>query len=271
MNKYKFSVILPVYKKVSIKEFESCFNSIIKQSLLPDELLIVIDGPIKDNIKNFIFKKHKKYKFIKLLKFSNNNGLGYVLNKAVKECKYNYIARCDADDISIKNRFQLQINFFKKNKKIDVLGTNVYEVKNNKIYSKKVMNNFHEKIAKKIYLRNPINHSTVFFKKKTIMDAGNYEDVRFYEDYFLWFKVFKNKGKFHNLDKFLVKMKVDDNFFKRRSGIKYLEFYLIFLKKLKEKNFINSFYLIFLFSIRLFLILMPLYLLKKIYKNLLRY
>ena len=55
MNKYKFSVILPVYKKCQIKEFESCFNSIIKQSLLPDELLIVIDGPIKDNIKNFYF------------------------------------------------------------------------------------------------------------------------------------------------------------------------------------------------------------------------
>ena len=270
MNKYKFSVILPVYKKVSIKEFESCVNSIINQSLLPDELLIVIDGPIKENIKNFILKIKKKYKFIKLLIFSNNNGLGYVLNKAVKKCKYNYIARCDADDISVRKRFELQMNFLKKNANIDVLGTNVYEIKNNKIFSKKIMKNFHENIIKKINLRNPINHSTVFFKKKTIIDVGNYEDVRFYEDYFLWLKVFKNKGKFHNLDNYLVKMKVDDYFFKRRSGFKYLEFYLIFLKKLKEKNFINIFQVIFLFSIRFFLILMPLFLLKKIYKNLLR-
>ena len=57
------------------------------------------------------------------------------------------------------------------------------------------MNNFHEKILKKIYLRNPINHSTVFFKKKTIMDAGNYEDVRFYEDYFFGLKCLKIKRK----------------------------------------------------------------------------
>ncbi len=270
MYKYKFSAVLPVYKKVSIKEFKNSFYSIINQILLPNELLILIDGPIKENVKNFIFKKKKKYKFIKLLIFSKNNGLGYVLNKAIKKCKYNYIARCDADDISEKSRFQLQMNFLKKNRNIDVLGSNVYEMKNNKIYSKKIMSQFHENIIRKIYFRNPINHSTVFFKKKTILKAGNYEDVRFYEDYFLWFKILKNNGVFHNLDLFLVKMKIDDNFFKRRSGLNYLEFYLFFLKKLASSNYINIFQVFFLFSIRLFLILMPLHLIKKIYRNFLR-
>ncbi len=270
MNKYKFSVVLPVYKKVSIDEFKNSFNSIISQNLLPNELLIVIDGPIKEDVNNFIFKKKKKYKFIKILRFSNNNGLGYVLNIAIKKCKYDYIARCDADDISVKNRFQLQMNFLKKNKNIDVLGSNVYEMKNNKIISKKIMNKFHESIVRKIYFRNPINHSSVFFKKKTIIKSGNYEDVRFYEDYFLWFKIFKNNGVFHNLDSFLVKMKIDDKFFKRRSGLEYLKFYLFFLKKLAKNNYINIFQVFFLFSIRLFLILMPLFLIKKLYRNFLR-
>ena len=50
----------------------------------------------------------------------------------------------------------------------------------------------------------------------------------------LWFKVFKNKGKFHNLDKFLVKMKVDDNFFKRRS-YKLFRILFNFFEKIKRK------------------------------------
>ena len=86
------------------------------------------------------------------------------------------------------NRFREQIQYMHKNKNIDVLGSNIVEIFNNK----KIHLNIYQKhflIEKLSYLRNPINHSSVIFKKKIIIKAGNYIDMPFFEDYFLWMRV----------------------------------------------------------------------------------
>ena len=266
----KFSVIFPVYKKVKFKTFFKSFESLLNQTLLPNEILVVLDGPVKGSIINYLNEKSKKFNSIKILNFPVNQGLGHALKIATKLCKYDYVARCDADDISSEERFQTQINFLSKNNNIDVLGSNVYEIENNKIVSKKNVKNLHAEIKKGFFLRNPINHSSVIFKKKKILDSGNYEDVKFFEDYFLWIKVLLNGGKFHNLSSYLVKMEVDNDFFKRRSGINYLKSYLFFLKKLSSRKLISTYYLIINYLLRFIIILMPIIVLKKIYKIFLR-
>jgi len=266
----KFTVILPVYKKVDFKTFCKSFDSLIKQTLIPNEIIVVLDGPVKGNIINYINEKKKFYKFLRLIIFPINKGLGPVLKIATKLSSYEYIVRCDADDISKPERFELQMKFLNKNKDIDVLGSNVYEIENNRIVSKKKVDHLHEKIIKKIYFRNPINHSSVIFKKKTILKSGNYEDVKYFEDYFLWMKVFAHNGKFHNLENYLVNMNIDDQFFKRRSGLDYSKFYFNFLIKLRSRNLISMTNFILNLMLRLIIILMPVFLVKRIYKNILR-
>jgi glycosyltransferase involved in cell wall biosynthesis len=262
----KFSVILPVYNKVEYNTFKLSFDSLLNQSLKPNELIVIFDGPIKNEIKKYLNKKIKIYKFIRLVKYSKNRGLGVVLKKGAKLCKYPYIARCDADDISLPNRFKLQIRFLRKNQNIDILGSNISEIKKDKLISRKKVPKLHKDICSNIFIRNPINHSSVILKKKAILNAGNYEDLRYFEDYFLWIKVFLNGGEFHNLQNYLVNMSVDDDYFKRRSGFYYLRYYFNFLKKLKNKNMINYKYLLFNLLIRTIIILMPIFILKKIYK-----
>ena len=112
-DNYKFSAILPIYKGVNFHTFKKPFESIINQTLKPNELLVIFDGPVKNNIRELIKEYQGKYNFIKIINFSSNRGLGYVLNRAVKLCKNKYIARCDADDISKPNRFKKQIELFK--------------------------------------------------------------------------------------------------------------------------------------------------------------
>ena len=266
----KFSVILPLYINVQLKTFQKSFQSILNQTLKPNEIILILDGPIKEEIKKFILKKKKTNKLIKILTFNKNHGLGYVLNKAVKECKYNIIARCDADDFSNKKRFQIQINFLKKNKNIDVLGSNVTEVKNSKIISKKFMVKEDYEIKKQLLFRNPINHSSVMFKKNKVLKSGNYQKVQYFEDYYMWFAMVKKNCTFRNLPAFLVSMSVDDDFYKRRSGLKYYRYYLIFILKIKKKFKINSLILLLNIIIRLPMIFLHNKIIKILYSTILR-
>lgn len=266
----RFSVILPIYKKVKFKIFFKSFESILKQSLQPSELLIVYDGPIQGNIKTFINSKRKFYKFIKILNISSNIGLGKALRLAVRKASYNYIIRCDADDISVKNRFKDQVTFMKKNRKIDVLGSNIIEICDNKSFTVKKLPEENDYLKKYSLFRNPINHSSVIFKKNKIINSGNYIDMPYFEDYYLWLRVLKSGGKFHNIQKNLVLMGVDNDYYDRRSGLKYFFNYLNFLNKIKKDKIISYFIYILNFIIRFHIVYLPRNILKKIYNLILR-
>ena len=96
------------------------------------------------------------------------------------------------------------------------------------------------------------------------------EAIPYFEDYFLWIKVFLKGGKFHNLQEYLVNMNVDNNFFKRRSGLNYLKFYYNFVKILKYRNIITWKIFLFNLMVRTSVILMPILIIKKMYKFFLR-
>ncbi len=269
-RKLKFSVILPIYINVNSRLFIKSFNSILNQSLKPNEIIIIFDGPVKKKITKFLNLKKKKLSSIRFIFFKKNYGLGHVLNYAVKKCKYEYVARCDADDISRKDRFEKQINYMKRHPEIDVLGSNIYEIYNNKIFSKKIMKMNHKDIKKQLVFRNPLNHSSIIFKKKKLIKSGNYKQMFYFEDYYLWFRMIKKGFKFNNLPNFLISMNVDENFYARRKGLEYYKFYLKFLKTLYLENHINIFRLLYCALIRSPIIIINRNILKIIYQKFLR-
>ena len=266
----KFSVILPIYKKTNYKIFIKSFESILSQSLSPNELLVIYDGPVNGNIKKLVDSKKKTYKFIKILNFPSNNGLGKVLKIAVCKSSYNYIMRCDSDDISLKNRFKDQIAFLKKNNKIDVLGSNIMEIYEKKYFSIKKLPEKSKDLKKFSLFRNPINHSSVIFKKNKIINSGNYLDMPFFEDYYLWLRVLKSGGKFHNIQKNLVLMGVDDNYYDRRSGLKYFINYVNFLNKIRKDKIISYFIYTLNFILRFHIVYLPRSIIRKVYNLILR-
>ncbi len=266
----KFSVILPIYKKTNYKIFKKSFESVLRQSLLPNEILIIFDGPVNGNIKKMIDNKKKIYKFIKILNFPSNNGLGKVLKIAVNKASYNYIMRCDSDDVSLKNRFEDQIDFLKKNKEIDVLGSNIIEINDKQDFSIKKLPEKNNDLKKYSLFRNPINHSSVIFKKNKIINSGNYIDMPYFEDYYLWLRVLKSGGKFHNIQKNLVLMGVDNNYYNRRSGFKYFINYFKFLNKIRKDKIISYFIYILNLMLRIHIVYLPKNIIKKVYNILLR-
>ena len=87
--------------------------------------------------------------------------------------------------------------------------------------------------------RSPMNHVTVMFKKDKVISSGNYQDLKYVEDYFLWVRMLKNNCNFSNIDKVLVRVRVNYDTFLRKQGLKYYKAQKKLMKYMKENKMIN--------------------------------
>ena len=274
-KKNKYSVLMSVYKKDSPEYLQIALKSIYEQqSIKPDEIVIVVDGPIPENLREVLdsFKKDKE-KIVKIIQQEQNKGLGEALKKGTEYCTGNYIFRMDSDDISVFDRFEKQINYIEKHSNIDVLGGNIAEFQKsideeNKRLRVCPMN--HEDIVKMGKKRNPMNHVTVCIKKEALVNSGGYQSLLYLEDYYLWLRMIVNNCKLENLNETLVLVRVGNGFEGRRSTKKYIEGWKTlqnFMKKNKMINFLEA--KLNMIYIRVFVSTPP-WLKKIIYKFILR-
>lgn len=217
----KFSVLLSLYDKENPLWLDECLNSLTtQQTLVPNEIVIVEDGPINDCLSD-ILSKYQRDSVVCLtrVKLENNVGLGEALNIGLKKCKHELVARMDTDDIALPSRFERQVNFLLDNPGVDILGSSAIEIdeySNASEYKRKVP----EK-NKEIYeylWTCPILHPTVMFKKSFIMDVGSYSKfLKRRQDYELWFRCAKNNAVFHNLQEPLLKYRITAESHKKNS------------------------------------------------------
>jgi amylovoran biosynthesis glycosyltransferase AmsE len=261
----KFSALMPLHNGVNFNLFKKSINSVITNSLLPNEFLILVDGNLSNNKKEFLLKKKKKSRFIKIF-FLERRGLVSILNYGLKIAKYNVIARVDSDDINDKHRFFKQITFFKK-KKLDILGSNIKEIFHGHSYCKKII---YQPRLFDFMISNPINHPTVIFNKKKIMNIGSYPNINFKEDFVLWFLAKLSGFKINNLKECLVTSHYNFNTMKRRKSVDAIISEFKILLFLGRKNILYLLIFVLVLPIRLTYLLMPNVLYIFIYKNFLR-
>ena len=272
---FKFSVLLSVYKAEDPVFLEECLGSIFDNSLIPDEVVIVEDGPLTDKLYKKLDFFSEKYKgIIKRVQIEHNVGLGQALAIGLKACSYNLIARMDTDDICISNRFELQIKEFQKDNDLVLVGSYIKEFEDDPQQTnliRKVPLSQEEifKFAKK---RNPFNHVTVMFKKDKVLEVGNYRKVMDigYEDYDLWVRILKAGFKVKNIDIPTVKVRTGKDMLKRRGDKKRLKTALYFRKYLLNIGFISRIeWLVYSFFTIVF-VFSPVSIKGWAYKNLLR-
>ena len=228
-----FSVVMSVYKKETVHNFETAFKSIVNQTVQPDEIVLVRDGDVTQELQQSIDKLIKEYEHIvTYIPLEQNGGLGNALNIGVTTARNELIARMDSDDISVENRFEIQLNAFKENPDIDMVGGQVLEFKDSEdnIVGKREVPLTHENISEFLKSRCAFNHPTVMYKKSAVQKSGNYIEMHFAEDYFLWCRMLKENCKFLNLPNYLVKMRVSDDMYQRRGGYEYFKI----LKKVEQ-------------------------------------
>ena len=102
---------MSVYHKENPNYFIESIESMLRQSVKPDEIVIVKDGPLTKELDKVISDYVEKYpEFFNIIPLEKNVGLGLALNEGLKKCKNELVARMDTDDISLENRCELQIN-----------------------------------------------------------------------------------------------------------------------------------------------------------------
>lgn len=221
----KYSVLMSVYYKENPQWFCESIKSMINQTVFPDEFVLVKDGKLTDELDAVIDKYLKKYpKLFKIISLENNVGLGPALAIGIESCTNEFIARMDSDDYSVPNRIEEQFKIFENDNSYDLVGSNVDEFQDSidNVVSKCILPEKHHSIEQFSKKRCPFRHPSLLYKKSAVMRAGNYRNYPYCEDYDLYIRMICSGAKCYNIQNVLVYMRVSDNFYKRRGGIKYL-------------------------------------------------
>jgi glycosyltransferase involved in cell wall biosynthesis len=219
------AVIMAVYNNDKLKFVKESVQSILNQTFTRFYYFIVFDGPVASDIDSYITSIGDSR--IKLFRLGKNGGLAralnYLLEIILKNPDIKVIARMDADDISLPERFEKQHKFMSENPAIACVGCWYQEIDETGRYlSERKLPVDHYALVKYYYRRTPFAHPSVMYRRNLIESAGFYPtNTVLMEDNVLWGNALKAGLKFANIPEYLLKFRIDDEFYNRRSGTKY--------------------------------------------------
>lgn len=217
------SVLMSIYYKESPIYFNQAMESIWdQQTLKPDQIVLVEDGPLTPELYDVIGEwKNKLNGILDIVTLEKNVGLASALNEGLRYAKGNFIARMDTDDIAEPERFQKQVEFLQKYSDIDVVGCWISEIdENNQVINEKVeYPQVHEELYQFFEKRDPLAHPTVMFRRSFFEKAGIYStNVTLAEDTLLWYKGFLQGCRFANINYIGLKFRRSSDFYQRRAN-----------------------------------------------------
>lgn len=270
----ELAVIMSVYKNDKLIFLKESVQSILDQTFTKFHYYIIFDGPVALDIDSYITSIGDSR--IKLFRLEKNGGLARALNFlleiVLKNPEYKLIARMDADDISLPERFEKQYKFLYENPDISCVGCWYQEIdESGRHLSSRKLPIEHEALKKRYYTKTPFAHPTVIYRRNLIELAGYYPpDTFLTEDIVLWGKALKAGIKFANIPEYLFKFRKDELFYKRRSGIKYGWNFII--TRFKINKLLNFPFYSYMFSFMIGAIkMMPSFILRYIYATARRY
>ena len=219
----KYSVLMSVYKNDDPDFLKIALESIYdKQTHKPDEVVVVFDGPLKEQLYDVLnaFQKGRE-DVVKYYPQEVNHGLGEALRIGSELCTGDYILRMDSDDISDARRFEKQIAYVEAHPEVDAVGSDIAEF--NEDPTKEDMRTRicparHEDIVRMCKKRNPMNHVTACIKRSSLMKAGGYQTLLLLEDYLLWINMIVAGCKLANINESLVYVRVGNGFDGKRGS-----------------------------------------------------
>lgn len=243
----RFSVLISVYEKDDPVFFREALESIsASQIVKPTQIVIVLDGPVPEEIYSIIndFIQNEKEIEFTVVPLEKNQGLAAALNVGIDSCKYEWIARMDSDDISLPDRFMKQIKYIEENPEIDIIGGSISEFQNRPgdIHSERHVGLNQKAIEKMAKSRTPMNHVSVLYRKKAVVKVGKYtENFGKLEDYKLWVDMIASGIRMRNIDDVLVYVRTGNGFISRRSNKREITDWDMLQRYLVKNSIINRF------------------------------
>ena len=221
-----FSVLLPVYAGDQPEFFfRSVSSATREQEVSPKQLVVVCDGPVDEGISDFLHRASRGEETdvlghidVRVVRLKHNMGLANALNIGLAHCSHDIVARVDADDISLPQRFAIQIPLVEGG--LGLLGSAIQEFSDDEAEAGLVrsMPTSEEEIRQVISYRSPFAHPSVVYRKSAVEAVGGYEHLQLMEDYLLFARMVAAGVPCGNTPEVLVRYRVGSGAYKRRGG-----------------------------------------------------
>lgn len=222
----EFSVLMSIYRNDKPLDVLTAFESVtIRQTLPPTEVVMMVDGTVPSEMERIVSDLAAKHPFLRVHRLPQNVGLGKALEIGMTLVSHEIVARMDADDIAMPNRFEQQIQFMEEHPHIAIVGGQISEFidRPDNIVSYRNVPLTPQECRKYFQSKDPLNHMTVMFRKSVILAVGNYQPWHLNEDSYLWGRVLANGYEVANLPDVLVNVRVGAAMYARRGGYKYFK------------------------------------------------
>lgn len=220
----KYSALMPVYKGETPENFYTSLDSICRQTLPPDEIVIVCDGPLTKELDAVLDEFDSAYpELLHVVRLPENKGRGIAAREGLLACKNEYVARMDSDDISVPNRMEMEMKVMLEHPEISVLGGQIAEFIDNpaQITGCRRVKTAPKDIRKDASRRSPMNQVTVIMRKTDVIAAGNYPPIDQMEDYYLWASMLGAGFSMMNITQTCVLVRTGNRMYSQRGGMSY--------------------------------------------------
>jgi len=280
-----YCVLMSVYHKDRPEYLLAAARSVLGQTLLPAQFVLVKDGPLGAELDTIVEEISRLCEEAGCdftpVPIEKNGGLGPALNRGLGFCREDLVARMDADDLSFPDRCEKQVRYMEAHPETALLSGTIVEFEGpapafDRIpaeLSRKRVPLTDAEIRKSAASRNPMNHPCVMFRRMAVVAAGGYLSVPLFEDYDLWLRILFGPGSSHtqaaNLDDELLLMRTD-GMFERRGGLRYAGCICRFRKKMYREGYLKLPSFLFSTAARVGVSLLPAGLRKSVYRRFLR-
>lgn len=260
ISRMKYSVLMSVYAKDKPEYLFEAIQSMLAQTIPPEQFVIVIDGPVLDELMQPIYEYQRYYvDLFTIVPLEKNSGLGNALNEGLKYCRNELVARMDADDISLPERCEKELACFCKDERLDICGCNIDEFEGNPecILTSRVVPSEYEQIKRFMRRRQAFNHPTVIYKKTAVNRAGGYLSLKRKEDFDLFSRMLAQGARAENLEEHLYLYRVNrENYRRRKSWDNFKSAVYVYWRHLKRKGCLLTDFLV-ICSAEVFFFILP--------------
>lgn len=268
-----YSVLMSLYIKEKPEYLRLAIDSMLNQTVKPDEIVIVEDGPLTDSLYAILDEYKAKYpEIVRTVKNEKNLGLGLALNVGLKDCKNELVARMDTDDISKPDRCEKQLKVFAENMSFSIVGAYVDEFIDNpeKIESTRAVPVTNDEIYQFAKKRSAFNHPAVMYRKSRVLAFGGYANLRRNQDVDLFGRMLFGGCKAQNVPESLLLFRCNNDLAKRRKSWENTKSYIDTIGNFRKMGYssFKDYAIVAVAQIGVFL--MPAFLQHLVYKLFLR-
>ena len=256
-----YSVLLSVYTNESPLYLRQSLVSMETQTVPPDEMVLVVDGPIPDALERVIVHFVDNAPFdVQVIRLEERSGSGNAARIGMLACRNELVARIDSDDIATYDRMEKTLAAFAAQPELSLVGPQVAEFLGSidNITGIVEVPQSHEDIVAFSKRRCPVRQTSLTLRKSKVLAAGNYtDDYPYFEDWDLVNRMLGRGCRALNLPDICLFQRVSDGFYRRRGGRAYLSHVVKFKRAQFECGYFNAADLAYSLTPHVIVCLMP--------------